>query len=145
MELLNRAQIIGRMTKDPEIRKTQSGKTIATFTLAADRHGDSDKADFINFVAWEKTADIVERFGRKGLLVYAEGRIEVDTYDGADGSKRTIQRVNTGRFVALEKQDRTSHAGLQPQAGAGQERFTDDMWSRAAEDSMNIDPDNLPF
>lgn len=149
MEMLNRVMVIGRLTKDPELKKTQSGYTIANFTVAADRPTKKEeKTDFINCVAWEKTADIVDRFGRKGLLVYVDGRLEVDGYKAADGSNRNLTRVNVGTFIALEKVDlrKDPHAGLQPQAGAGTERYSDDMFSRALDDmGTNIDPDQLPF
>ena len=110
MEMLNRVMVIGRLTKDPELKKTQSGYTIANVTVAADRPTKKEeKTDFINCVAWEKTADIVDRFGRKGLLVYVDGRLEVDSYKAADGSNRNLTRVNVGTFIALEKVDLKIH------------------------------------
>lgn len=143
MELLNRVMLIGRLTKDSEIKKTQSGYTVASFTVATDRRGKEVKTDFINCVAWEKVADIAQRYGKKGLLVYIEGSLEIDSYKSADGANRQVARVNVNRFVALERVEQRAHSGLVPQTGAGESN--DGWYSRMQTESMNIDLDNVPF
>lgn len=142
MELLNRVMVIGRLTKDPDLQKTQSGHTIAKITVATDRPTKDEKTDYIDCIAWDRAAEIVDRFGRKGNLVYVEGRLEIDSYKAADGSNKYIARVNLSKFLLLEKPQKTDpHAGLVPQAEVETERYSDDMFSRA----IDIDPNDLPF
>ena len=94
---MNKVILIGRMTKDPELRATQSGINKATFTLAIDRpylnqEGERD-ADFINCVAWRGQADNIAKYCSKGSQVAVEGRIQVRNYDAEDGTKRYVTEV----------------------------------------------------
>ena len=75
---------IGRLTKDPEIRSTQSGKKVARYTLAIDRQGEG--ADFIPCQTWEKGADFAEKFLKKGMKIGVTGRIQTGSYE-KDGQK----------------------------------------------------------
>ena len=87
---------IGRLTRDPEVRYTQSGKACAKFTLAVDRRKSSDgnqQADFIQCVAWEKTAEIISQYCTKGKKIAVEGRIQTRSYDANDGTKRYVTEV----------------------------------------------------
>lgn len=85
---------IGRLTRDPEVRYTQSGKACAKFTLAIDRRGNGEKqADFIQCVAWEKTAEIIGNHCTKGKKIAVEGRIQTRSYDANDGTKRYVTEV----------------------------------------------------
>ena len=87
---------IGRLTRDPEVRYTQSGKACAKFTLAIDRRRSGDgnqQADFIQCVAWEKTAEIISQHCAKGKKIAVEGRIQTRSYDANDGSKRYVTEV----------------------------------------------------
>ena len=82
---------IGCLTRDPEVRYTQSGKACAKFTLAIDRRKSTDgnqQADFIPCVAWEKTAEVISQYTGKGRKIAVEGRIQTRSYDANDGSKR---------------------------------------------------------
>ena len=95
--MINKAVIIGRSTKDAELRHTQTGKQVTTFTLAVDRdyktaQGERE-ADFIPCVAWGKLAEICERYITKGKQVAVVGRIQTRTYDAPDGSKRYITEI----------------------------------------------------
>ena len=81
---------IGRLTRDPEVRYTQSGKAYAKFTLAIDRRKSSDgnqQADFIPCVAWEKTAEVISQYCTKGKKIAVEGRIQTRSYEANDGSR----------------------------------------------------------
>lgn len=94
--MLNSVVLIGRMTKDPELRYTQAGKGVASFTLAVDRpfknaNGDKE-TDFINCVQWGKGAEFTAQYTAKGSLVAVEGRLQVRTYD-KDGQKRWVTEV----------------------------------------------------
>lgn len=85
---------IGRLTRDPEVRYTQSGKACAKFTLAIDRRGNGEKqADFIQCVAWEKIAEVISQYTGKGRKIAVEGRIQTRSYDANDGSKRYVTEV----------------------------------------------------
>lgn len=87
---------IGRLTRDPEVRYTQSGKACAKFTLAIDRRKSGDgnpQADFIQCVAWEKTAEVISQYCTKGKKIAVEGRIQTHSYDANDGTKRYVTEV----------------------------------------------------
>lgn len=89
---MNKVVLIGRLTKDPELRYTQGGTAVANFTLAVNRRfanqSGEREADFINCVAWQKTAEFVANYFKKGQQMAMEGRIQVSVYDGNDGQKR---------------------------------------------------------
>ena len=87
---------IGRLTRDPEVRYTQSGKACAKFTLAIDRRKSGEgnpQADFISCVAWEKTAEVISQYCTKGKKIAVEGRIQTRSYDASDGTKRYVTEV----------------------------------------------------
>lgn len=109
---MNKCHIIGRMTKDPEVRCTQGGTAVATFTLAVDRRVAKDKpkeADFIPCVVWGKMADgVVKNYCHKGKQVAVEGRIQVRSYDAKDGTKRYVTEVIVNELELLGKGDGSS-------------------------------------
>ena len=87
---------IGRLTRDPNVKYTQSGKAYASFTLAIDRRRSGDgnqQADFIQCVAWEKIAEIISQYCTKGKKIAVEGRIQTHSYDANDGTKRYVTEV----------------------------------------------------
>ena len=87
---------IGRLTRDPNVKYTQSGKAYASFTLAIDRRKSGDgnqQADFIQCVAWEKIAEIISQYCTKGKKIAVEGRIQTRSYDANDGTKRYVTEV----------------------------------------------------
>ena len=94
---MNRAIIIGRLTKDPEMRTTSSGIASTTFTVAVSRPFTSQngerEADFLNCVAWRKQAENIAKYCTKGSQVAVEGRIQTRTYDAQDGSKRYVTEI----------------------------------------------------
>ena len=106
---MNKCHIIGRMTKDPEVRYTQGGTAVATFTLAVDRRVAKDKpkeADFIPCVVWGKMADgVVKNYCHKGKQVAVEGRIQVRSDDAKDGTKRYVTEVIVNELELLGKSE----------------------------------------
>ena len=88
--MLNYSIIMGRFVRDPEIRRTNSGKAVCSFTLAVDKPGKDSGASFIPFVAWEKTAEFIEKYFSKGSLIAVESRVESRDYTTNDGQKRTV-------------------------------------------------------
>jgi len=94
---MNKVMLIGRLTKAPELRYTQSGTAVASFTLAANRkfsnQNGEHEADFINCVAWQRTAEFVANYFTKGQQMALEGRLQVRSYDGDDGQRRWVTEV----------------------------------------------------
>ena len=99
--MMNHINLIGRLTRDPELRYTQSGKPVANFTLAVDRSWKNGQgkydADFIDIVAWNKTAELVANHLVKGRLVAVEGRLQIRSYTNPEGQKRKAAEVVTDR------------------------------------------------
>ena len=91
--MLNKAILNGRLTKAPELKQTNSGKSVCGFTIAVDRSRDREKTDFIPIVAWGKTADFVNQWFGKGDLITIVGRIEVRNYEDKNGNKRTATEI----------------------------------------------------
>jgi single-strand DNA-binding protein len=101
---MNKCILIGRLTKDPDLRYTQSGTAVATFTLAVDRAFSKEKeTDFIPIVVWQKQAENCAEYIGKGSLVAVEGRIQVRTYEAKDGGKRWATEVVAGAVHFLDK------------------------------------------
>lgn len=94
--MINQVILMGRLTKDPELRYTGTGKPVASFTLAIDEDfansNGERKCNFINIVAWGNTAEFVEKFFHKGNMIAVQGRITSRTYE-QDGKKRYITEV----------------------------------------------------
>jgi single-strand DNA-binding protein len=95
--VLNRIVLIGRLTRDPELRYVPSGHPVASFTLAVDRpfanqQGERE-TDFIDIVAWRKLAEQVSQHLSKGRLVAVEGRLQIRSYETQDGQKRKVSEV----------------------------------------------------
>ena len=111
---MNKVIMIGRLTKDPEVKKTQSNKTVANFTVAINDKFNKDKTDFINCVAWEKTADYLGNYVKKGNLIAVEGRISTRNYDGSDGKKVYITEVVCESVQSLERNDQTQAKSSEP-------------------------------
>ena len=87
---------IGRFVRDPNVKYTQGGKACAKFTLAIDRRKSGDgnqQADFIQCVAWEKTAEVISQYCTKGKKIAVEGRIQTHSYDAKDGAKRYVTEI----------------------------------------------------
>ena len=144
---MNKIILIGRLTKDPELRYTQSGTAVAGFTLAVDRRFSNQsgerEADFVNCVAWQKAAEFVAQYFQKGKQMALEGRLQVRSYDGNDGQKRWVTEVVAQQieFVGSKNDNNSnqggggtgntnsaagSSSGNNPYAGLGQEVMFDD-------------------
>lgn len=93
--MLNHIVLQGRLTKDVEIRHTQSEKAVASFSIAVDR-GRDNGADFINCVAWQQTAEFISKYFSKGDMILVEGRLTSRSYEDKAGNKRTAFEVVVG-------------------------------------------------
>lgn len=95
--MLNKIFLMGRLTRDPELRRTQSGTAVASFALAVDRdYKDQDgqrETDFVDIVAWRSTAEFVSKYFSKGRMAVVEGRLQVRLWTDKDGAKRRTTEV----------------------------------------------------
>lgn len=91
---INQVILMGRLTRDPETRTTTTGKTIASFSLAVDRGGQDDQADFFDVTAWEKLGELVSQYLTKGRRCLVQGRLRQDSWDDKEtGKKRSKVNV----------------------------------------------------
>lgn len=145
--MLNVCALQGRLARDPELRQTNTGKQVATFTLAVDRgrrdaNGQS-QADWIPVIAWEKAAEFAYKWLHKGQMVAVDGRLQSRTYTAKDGTNRTVLEVvaNNINFCG-SKADSTGQPSPAP---AGQPAAAP-AYSQPGEDFALIEDDgDLPF
>jgi single-strand DNA-binding protein len=91
---INQVILMGRLTRDPEMRTTPSGKSVCSFSLAVDRQGQDDQADFFDVSAWEKTGELVNQYLSKGRRCLVQGRLRQDSWDDKEtGKKRSRVEV----------------------------------------------------
>jgi len=134
--MLNCAIIMGRLTADPELKTTQSGISVTSFSVAVDRNytpkGQERQTDFINVVAWRQTAEFVTRYFHKGSMIAIEGSIQTRKYQDKNGNNRTAVEGGTG----------SPDGGYQPAA-----RQTASYQTAGADDFEELpdDEDDLPF
>ena len=109
MYSLNRAQVIGNLTRDPELRTTTSGQSVVNFGVATNR-AYTDKAgqkvetaEFHNVVAWGKLADICSQYLGKGRKVFVEGRLQTREWEGQDGGKRKTTEIVADNMIMLDR------------------------------------------
>jgi single-strand DNA-binding protein len=106
---LNKAMLIGNLTRDPEIRNTPTGQTVATFSIATnyvwtDQSGQKrDKAEFHNIVAWRRLAEICGQYLKKGSKIYIEGRLQTRDWVGQDGVKRYRTEIIAENMIMLDR------------------------------------------
>jgi single-strand DNA-binding protein len=101
MSSFNRAVLVGRLTRDPEIKYTPQGTQLAKFSLAVDRARQKGETDFINITAWGKLAEICGQYLSKGKLVLIEGEIRTRSYETQDGQKRSSFEINANSMQML--------------------------------------------
>ncbi len=150
--MINRTVLVGRLTKDPEVRKTQSGISCAMFTVACDRNRKKDEnsneptADFISCVAWRQPADFLGQYAHKGSLVGVDGRIQSRSYD-KDGQRVYVTEVVADQVRLLESKGSTAWSD-RPPVSSGSVRL-DQISTNDAKDWLTggeeIDSDELPF
>lgn len=95
--MLNRIVLMGRLTRDPELRRTQSGTAVVSFSIACDRdyaaQGAERETDFIDIVAWRGTAEFVEKYFSKGRMIVVAGRLQIRNWQDKDGNKRRSAEI----------------------------------------------------
>ena len=90
---LNYSVLMGRLARDPELRRTNTGKAVASFTIAVDNFGKDNGASFISCVAWDKTGEFVSNYFLKGSPIAVEGRLQTRQYETKEGNKQTVTEV----------------------------------------------------
>lgn len=132
--MLNTIIIMGRLVRDPEVRRTNSGKTCASFTVAVDRDYGDKQTDFLDCVAWQQTGDFVDKYFMKGDPIVVQGRMQSRDWTDKQGGKRRAWEivVNQVHFAAGGK--RNAEASTAPVAAADSDY-----------DALLDDDPNLPF
>ncbi|MGE5509468.1 MAG: single-stranded DNA-binding protein [Chitinophagales bacterium] len=143
--MLNRIILIGRLTADPALRYTQSGKAVTRFTLAVDRRPRGGQAeretDFIDIVVWEKLGELCANHLGKGRMVAVEGRLQIRSYEAQDGQKRKAAEVvaENVQFLDWPKDSERAAGAAGRAAGAG-------AGAAAPDDLADLDvDDDIPF
>ena len=119
--MLNCVTLIGRLTADPELRTTTSGKSVANFSIAVDRSyskSGNKETDFINIVAWENQANFISRYFTKGSMIAIQGSIQTRNYEDKNGNKRTAFEVLAREVSFCGGKNETSPAPAQASAPA---------------------------
>lgn len=145
--MINNVVLVGRLTKDPDLRYTANGTGVATFTLAVNRNFTNQdgnrEADFINCVIWRKSAETLANYARKGTLLGVTGRIQTRNYENQQGQRVYVTEVVAEGFQLLESRN------------TNEQRQNDDTRQKNNDNSSDSDPfsgssidigdDDLPF
>lgn len=140
--MINKSILIGRLTKDPEVKYTQSNLAVCSFTIAVNRafkkENEEREADFIQCVAWRNQAENLAKFTKKGSQIAVEGRIQTRNYEGQDGKKIYVTEVVADSIVFLTfKNEETKPENYrQPTIGEDYNR---------SNSGIEINDDDLPF
>lgn len=156
--MINRVILVGRLTKEPTLRKTANGTSVATFTVACNRRfsgqNQEQQTDFINCVAWRQSADFISQYAAKGSLVGVEGRIQTRSYDDQTGKRVYVTEVVADTVQILESrattQSRSANQGYQQQGYQPDYNATAFAQDNNFEDfntgpTLDISSDDLPF
>lgn len=152
--MINNVTLVGRLTKDPDLRYTQSGTAVGQFTLAVNRNftnqqGDRE-ADFINCVIWRKAAESFANYARKGTLIGLTGRIQTRNYDNQQGQRVYVTEIVVENFQLLEsKEVNDQRRSSKPDQATFDKQATEkpDLLDPFSKDVSPIDisDDDLPF
>lgn len=156
--MINNVVLVGRLTKDPDLKYTGSGTAVATFTLAVNRNFTNQsgerEADFISCVIWRKPAETLANYAKKGVLIGVTGRIQTRSYDNQQGQKVYVTEVIADNFQLLESKKADSSQNTQ---GSGVSNSQTNNYTRNQQNtnsatadpfgnsSIDISDDDLPF
>ena len=138
---MNKVILIGRLTRDPELKTTTTGVSVTTFSIAVERNyvneetGQRD-ADFINCLSWRKQAENIARYCSKGSQIALEGRIQVRSYDDRDGNRRFVTEVVADNVTFLSTKKKEEEVEEQQEESNVDFNF---------EDEIELTEDDLPF
>lgn len=146
---MNKVILLGRLTRDPEVRYTQNNTIFTTFSLAVRKRfktEDGNDADFINIIAWGKTAEFVSMYFKKGMQIALCGRLQTRNYDAQDGTKRYVTEV-VAEEVEFAESRKSFEEGENPiststaKKSKKQEQEEDIDFSELSSDEFKIDVD----
>ena len=151
--MINRTILVGRLTKDPELRYTSSNLAVVKFTLAVNRTfaGPSGEreADFIQCVVWRKQAENLARFVRKGSLIGVEGRIQTGSYDDKDGIRKYTTEVVCDSVQFLEPKNQNTESSNEYGAQEYQRNYQKNDYQKPKKQestpTIDVAEDDLPF
>lgn len=155
--MLNRVVLVGRLTKDPDLRYTPNGVAVANFTLAVNRpfsnQQGNNEADFINCVVWRRAAENLANFMSKGSLVGVDGRVQTRNFEGQDGKRVFITEIVADSVQFLESkggssrgsQGSSGYESNQNQAPSNTSRANESDPFRDSGEPIDISDDDLPF
>lgn len=147
---LNKAMIIGNLTRDPEVRNTPSGQSVASFSIATnqvwnDQAGQKqERVEYHNIVVWRKLAEICGQYLRKGSKVYIEGRLQTRDWTGQDGVKRSRTEIIGENMIMLDKISNRESTGYNDQPPMPNEEPIINM-NENNPDEEEIRVENIPF
>ncbi len=126
---MNKVFLIGRLTRDCETKYSQSGKAWVSTAIAVDRRTKDETADFFNLVAWEKTAEIMGKYLKKGNKILVDGHLQFNQYEDKDGNKKSSVNVIVENFEFLDNKDKSKSKGK----------------SDTDPNNPGFDPNDMPF
>jgi single-strand DNA-binding protein len=138
---INQVILMGRLTRDPETRTTTTGKTITSFSIAVDRGGQDDQADFFDVTAWEKLGELVSQYLSKGRRCLVQGRLRQDSWDDKETGKKRSK-------VEVVATDVTFLDGPSDGAGGGQSNYQSNSGNDSNKKSKDVvieDIDDKPI
>ena len=149
--MINRVVLTGRLTRNPELKITQSGLSVASFTIAVNRQftnsNGNREADFINCVIWKKSAENLCKYTHKGSLIGIDGRLQTRSYDNNNGQKVFVTEVVVDSFSLLEpkNENQTNNAGNNSNGYSNANTATESDPFAGSGDTVDISDDDLPF
>lgn len=151
--MINNVTLVGRLTKDPELKYTGSGTAVATFTLAVNRNftnaSGEREADFVNCVIWRKPAETLANYAKKGTLIGVVGRIQTRNYENQQGQKVYVTEVVCDNFQLLEpkKDNQQNNQSFHQDSMPGMDKrgFNNDSDPFGNSSQITIDENSLPF
>ena len=149
--MLNVVAIMGRLVADPELRTTQQGTNVCTFRIACERSyskpGEQRQADFVDIVAWGKTAEFICKFFRKGSMIAVEGSLQTRNYQDKQGNNRTAVEVVASNisFAGAKAADKPASRGFDQQTQKLHQRSKNRAERYNADSAVFSDTDDLPF
>lgn len=138
---LNYSVLMGRLVRDPELRRTNTGKAVASFTIAVDNFGKDNGASFISCVAWDKTGEFVDSYFLKGSQIVVEGRLQTRQYETKDGRKQTAtELVVTQAHFCGKKEDNSQNSIASDGYSGGEPTYQQNNFT-----PIDGNDDELPF
>lgn len=142
---INQVILMGRLTRDPEVRTTSTGKNITSFSIAVDRGGQEDAADFFNVTAWEKLGELVSQYLSKGRRCLVQGRLRQDSWEDKETGKKQSRIEVVATDVTFLDGPSGDNGGYTPSnGGAGTSKKSTDVVIEDIDDKP-IDLSEIPF